>query len=306
MELSVRRRRHGTGLLEVLVAIPLVAVIGTVAVQLLLTVHRQVVRDEGTIGAIRELRHGAGIISAELRGLRASDIVAWSDTSIVFDATVGLGVVCAAVAGHAFVTIVGDAVEAMPRSTDTDPDPLAAIWNQPPQPGDVAELRVPGETPADAGSVTTRSIRTTAGGADCAGSPLIAPLSNATVRLTFADSSPVAFQVGTPIRVARRTRYSLYRAGDGDWYLGRRTMGPAGWDVVQPVAGPLSSADDRGLRIVVRDRRGDALGSLRGIPARVSLLVRAPRRAGRAAPTPVRTDSLHIEVLLRAEPERGP
>ena len=126
------------------------------------------------------------------------------------------------------------------------------------------------------------------------------------MRLTFADSFPVAFQVGTPIRVTRRTRYSLYRAGDGDWYLGRRTMGPAGWDVAQPVAGPLSSAGDRGLRIVVRDRRGDALGSVRGMPARVSLLVRAPRRAGRAAPTPVRTDSLHIEILLRAEPEPGP
>jgi hypothetical protein len=130
----------------------------------------------------------------------------------------------------------------------TDADPLAATWNQPPQPGDVAcsaclacpQTRAPSPPGAfaTAGGTGLRRIAAARTAVECDDAP--------DVRHRFA-----AFQVA-PIRVTANP-LPFYRAGDGDWYLGRRTMGPAGWDVAQPVAGPLSSAGDRGLRIVVRD-----------------------------------------------------
>src|SRR6202022_2394268 len=46
---------------------------------------------------------------------------------------------------------------------------------------------------------------------------------------------------GAAVRFVRRARYSLYRASDGDWYLGYRrcnAIGPPGCGVVQPVSGP--------------------------------------------------------------------
>jgi len=296
--------RRGSGLLEVVVALPLIALIGTVVVQLLLTVHRQVVREDGSIGATRELRQGAYILASELRGLRARDVVAWSDTSIEFDATVGTGVVCAVNQGASTVDLIDDD-EAEAVAVSSDADVLAVVWNQPVQAGDRVMLwataRVgSGVGPADSLRATYHTLRSTTGGSQCVGSPLLAPAA-VTVRLSLADSLESPIQVGTPARVTRRTRYSLYRAGDGDWFLGRRTRSAAGWDVIQPVAGPLQSASGAGLRLSVHDAAGAVLADTTGSPHRVRMALRAPRRAGRAAPVSPGVDSVTTDVVLRGD-----
>ena len=56
-------------------------------------------------------------------------------------------------------------------------------------------------------------------------------------------STPLAGDVkpGAIVRFIRRARYSLYRASDGDWYLGYRRCNATGASVcgaVQPVSGP--------------------------------------------------------------------
>lgn len=292
--------RRGSGLLEVLVALPLVAVLGAVAVQLLLTVHRQILRHDGTLGATRELRHGAGILAADARTARGRDVITWSDTAVEFDATVGVGYVCGAGSAGDAVTLVNHATDPLALTSD-EPDPISVIWNQPPQPGDRALLWLSGLSPLDSGFAQERLVRSVDGGTDCAASPLHAAGSIATTRLAFTDSSTRPVRHGAPVRVTRRTRYSLYRASDGDWFLGRRTRGPGGWDVVQPVAGPLLSASNRGMRLTMYDGVGAALSAGGGVPARLHLELRAPRRAGRAAPAIVPIDSISIDVVFRAD-----
>ncbi len=300
--------RRGSSLIEVLVALPIIALIGVIAVQLLLSVHRQVIRDDGTLGATRELRQGAFILASELRGVRSRDVFVWSDTSIEFDATVGTGVVCAAPPGAATLDLVDDD-GATAAAVATDADPLAAIWNQPPQAGDRITLWLAEPHPASTHSADTlrrvvRTLHALTAGSHCAGSPLLAS-SATTIRLQLADSTTSAVAVGTPARITRRTRYSLYRAGDGDWFLGRRTMGVTGWDVIQPVAGPLLSASALGLRMLVYDAAGTLLSDTSSAPSRVHIGLRAPRRTGRAAPTVPGVDSLSTDVVLRADRAGG-
>jgi hypothetical protein len=292
--------RRGSGLIEVLVALPLIVLLGAVAVQLLLTVHQQVLRHDGTLGATRELRHGAGILAADARTARARDVIAWSDTAVEFEATVGVGYVCGTGAAGDAVTVVNHMVDPLGTASD-EPDPISAIWNQPPQPGDRARLWLTGLSPLDSGAVQERLVRSVDGGTECAASPLHATGAIATTRLAFTDSSTRPVRYGAPVRVTRRTRYSLYRASDGDWFLGRRTRGLVGWDVVQPVAGPLSSAGNRGLRLTMYDRTGAAVSTGAGVPARLRIELRAPRRAGRAAPSLMLIDSISIDVVFRAD-----
>jgi len=71
---------------------------------------------------------------------------------------------------------------------------------------------------------------------------------------------------GAIVRFIRRQRYSLYRASDGDWYLGYRrcnAMGVSVCGAVQPVSGPYRafSRDQRatGLLFEYFDASGQAL-----------------------------------------------
>ena len=298
---ATRRTRSGTTLLDLLVALPLIALLGITAIQLLLGVHRTVIRTDGTLGATRELRHGASVLSTELRGLRSRDLVAWADTAVEFDATVGMGVTCAVSADRMSVDVVEGDANAAADANAIGADALAATWNQPPQPGDRALLWVAGPTPTDTLRGVEVTVRSVATGSGCGLSPLAGFRGAGSERIELSAPVPGVLAVGTPIRIIRRTRYSLYRASDGDWFLGRRTRGPSGWDVIQPVAGPLLPARAFGMVVTVHDTTGSPMGdALAGTAARVGVALRAPRKAGRATTSTILTDSAFIEVALRS------
>ncbi|MEQ1691054.1 MAG: hypothetical protein ABMA00_07215 [Gemmatimonas sp.] len=290
------RARQGLSLVEVLVALPLIALLGVVAVRLLLAVYQQTLQVEGAIGAAREVRHAASVLAAELRVIRPVDLVAWSDTAVEFEGTVGVGITCAWHPGRTQLLLLGA------DSATRLPDALSTTWNQPPQPGDRVGYWLAGASPTDSLRAAEGTVRAIASSQDCAQSPLIRSRTLATLRLTLLDSIAGNVATGTPVRVTRRTRFSLYRAGDGDWYLGRRTRSAIGWDVVQPVAGPLQSARDRGLELHVHDQQGSLLDSTAAAAAtRASIVLRAPRRSGRASPRIVTVDSVFINVAFRAD-----
>jgi hypothetical protein len=292
---------RGSSLLEILIALPLVALLGIVAVQLLLSVNRTVIRTDGALGATRELRHGASVLSSELRGIRPTDLVAWADTAVEFEATVGTGVTCAISADRMSIDIVASDADAAADVTSNGADALAATWNQPPQPGDRALVWMAGPTPADSLRGAELTVRTIAAGTACALSRLAGARGAASERVELTAPMPGSLATGTPLRLVRRTRYSLYRASDGDWFLGRRTRGATGWDVIQPVAGPLLSARAFGMVVTVRDTVGALLSDpLAGTAARLGIALRAPRKAGRASTTNILADSTLIEVALRA------
>ena len=300
------RGRRGISLLEVLVALPLIALLGALAVRLVLQVQRRALESDGVLGATRELRHAATVLSNELRVVRPSEIVAWRDTAIEFESVVGIAIVCAIDPARSRLLVV--AASKVTPVVDSTLEPIAAQWSQVPQDGDRVQFWRAGETALDRPVLTEATLRSVSVGTDCGNSPLRAGVTGTTTRLQLEDTVTTLVAVGTPVRVTRRTRYSLYRATDGDWYIGRRTLGRGGWDVIQPVDGPMQSARAGGLKLQAYDTTGAPLadGESRVIArsiARLRIQLRAPRRAGRASPRAVRTDSLGIDVALR--PARG-
>ena len=195
---------------------------------------------------------------------------------------------------------IGTSLAVIPADPEADADvrgegadALAATWNQPPQAGDRALVWVAGATPTDSLRVVEIDRARAAADAACAASPLMANRGAGAERVAFTGPVPGVPSVGAPLRITRRTRYSLYRAGDGDWYLdGARAAPPAGMS--------FNRSPDRCCR-----RASAACGSpcataaarpspIRADgPPRASALRSRAAQAGRATPTRVTTDSMH-------------
>ncbi|MBP6771912.1 MAG: hypothetical protein KA154_02875 [Gemmatimonadaceae bacterium] len=303
------RQARGVGLLEVLVAIPLLALLGTLAVRLLLGVHQRALADDGALGAVRELRHGTAVLFAELRGVRDGDVIAWSDSTIEIDVTVAAGIVCNADLNGQWIATLGTAhggtSSSAPSFDATIGGDIDAMWNAPPQSGDRIDWWEAGPAPDDSLRANTDVVANVSVTNDCATSPLTAAASAAnTTRLQLATPRASRRSVGAPLRLLRRARYSHYRASDGKWYIGRRTMGPAGWDIVQPVAGPVDSRASGGFHLVVFDSLGSPIAPGGASPVRrVRLAVSAPRESGRASPLRSSSDSISVDLALRADRE---
>lgn len=296
----MKRNRCGTSLLELMVAMPLFALLTAVAVHLLLNVYRSATATDGVLGATRELRHGANVLASEWRGLRHSDLVAWTDTSIEFYSTVGVGVVCSSQSPGNTLAIIGASSTATEAAS-----PLQPIWKQSIQPGDVAEVWLAPQAPLATPYAVASLIQSTSISAECSGASNNRIAALPTLRLTLADTLAAQPAMGTPVRVTRPVRYSLYRSSDGEWYLGRKARTPTGWDVVQPVAGPLQSAHDHGLTFQILDRNNSILhSSVSGAiqaAVRLQVVLFAPQRAGRSSPLGAGTDSLSLSVTLRVD-----
>jgi hypothetical protein len=149
------------------------------------------------------------------------------------------------------------------------------------------------------------SVRTSAGRCGARGIMPFAPpdgTAPASVVLSLAnDISALGAAVGSPIRVTRLARYSLYHASDGAWYLGYRDAAAGGgFDVIQPVSGPYASRS--ALRFRYRSSTGVLLAapvdSTRDIAA-VEVAIVADVRAALRRPNVAIAESLSIVVGLR-------
>lgn len=295
-------KRAGSSLLEVQVALPLIALLGMVAVSILIQMYRVAISSDGRLSANRELRQGATVFASELRPLRARDVTAWNDTMIEVQGLIGVGIVCAVNATRDRLSVI-DASGTV--ATQTDNSVRDDLWRQPPQAGDRAELWRDADARDDLTRAVTRTVTATGIAAAC---PFASqPETRATTALTLDHAVVEQISVGAPIRVTRPTRFSLYKASDGFWYLGRRTLSGGSWDVIQPVVGPLLAPRDRGLTLAVYDSVGAALAPLdhRASVQTIRVRMRAPHVAGRlVAPSP-RVDSISIDIALRGNNHDG-
>lgn len=302
-------RRRAFTLLEVLLSLPLMALLAIVTVHLVLSIHRQVLSSDAVVLTTRELRQGANVLAAEWRTLHPSDLVAWTDTSIEFQGTVAVGTICSSLTPRRSLAVLADNAAAMSASS-----PLTTQVHQSIQPGDLAHLWIPGRTPLDSLRDTVVHVAAVSHSTDCTRS-VLGHASLGSLRITLGDSLTAMPAFGTPVRLTRRTRYSLYRSGDGQWYLGRRTLGSAGWDVIQPVSGPLRAPRDSGLVLSLWTTRGNRMASngammpgavVRNavldslLPVRIRMHMRALRLAGNGTSRQPATDSLSIDVTLRS------
>ncbi|HYW33181.1 MAG TPA: hypothetical protein VE869_16890, partial [Gemmatimonas sp.] len=267
--------------------LPLLAIIGTLAVALLLGAHRQARGSDARERTSRELRHAALVLAAELRPLRSVDLVAWTDTSFDFDVLVGAGIACG-------TRGTLRAIHLLPAQRD---DPAGTAWIASPETlDDVTAWQLAPEPSAPAALVRHTLDRVTPA-STCA----VSPLQGSTglgVTLVLRDSLSRQVEEGTPVRVLRRTRYALYRSSDGFWYLGRRSRDGGTWTVIQPVVGPLLSAAAGGVSFSVSDEAGSRLASGGAGAVAMHVGLRAVRGESGARP-----ESTHVEIALRGHHE---
>ena len=285
-------RRHGGTLVELLVALPLAALVAVLAVATLIGGWRLNRRVAATQGSAREFRHAQATFEAELRPLRARDIHAVSDTALEFDALLGVGVVCAATGATATATAAVELASADSR------DPRGIGWASLVRAGDILSLwHQHRDTLASLVEWHT-TARASQWGAACAASPWMAQWADRrTVRLTLANPPSMPVVVGAAVAVRRRTQLALYRSGTA-WYLGRRARTNGTWEVIQPVAGPFVSASQGGLTVQLFDARGARADQLSDAAA-VHVELRADRAPdGGSAP---KRDTAAFQVILRGE-----
>lgn len=290
------RTRSGTTLVELIVALPVAALIGLVAMSLLLDTHKLARRLNSTTEIARELRQAAAVLASEIRPLTSTDIVAWTDTSLDMQALAGSGVVCAAPSLSS--------IDMLPLNGT---DALRTSWFAAPQPGDRVYSVVTDSAmvPTD-GSWQSGVLSASASSASstCVGQPLLAMSSalGSVVRLTLGGAQSAKPPVGSPVRIMRRTRYSLYKASDGLWYLGRKTFNGLTWTTIQPVSGPFDKPALKGLLIQVRDSASNVLpiGSLTP-PRSIALMLRGSSQWMKTASKAGAIDSVLMHVTLRGQ-----
>ena len=248
---NARRSRRGMTLIELIIAMTVFALIGSLLVSVLLRQQRfqRAIADVAdTRGRMRDI---ATIIPTDLRGTSSAggDILAMGRTWLQFRAAIGSSVLCRYASGNV--------IELPPKKLASGN--LLSSWINPPQPGDVIYVYNDGQA---AGNVddswqpftitdTASSTNTAwcpAGGAS--GLTQVADDGQRRYRLTLSASpDSLRVRLGAPIRIAREVRYSLYSASDANWYVGYEACTPSGTPGVagacanrEVLAGPVRPA----------------------------------------------------------------
>ena len=277
------RTPYGFTLIELVVVLAILSVIGG-AIGITLLRQQRFYRGATELLYAREgVRDAIDLLSTDIRGMATADTVRLlADSAIEMFASVGSSVVC---------QVVGNEV-GLPGEVRPPGNTLSAFVTQP----DTGDLALFYSDSIEAASEWERhriaafSVRSLAAtcpastgfsdaGAIDAGAPgfvvtLSTPLSSHVVR-------------GAPVRFIRRARYSLYRAGDGDSYLGYRrcnALGPPACGSIQPLSGPYRdysrNPGSTGLLFEYFDVRGARLGAdaSPSALARVDVTARAESR----------------------------
>jgi prepilin-type N-terminal cleavage/methylation domain-containing protein len=271
-----RRPRRGLTLIELVVVLSIggvaIAMVGGLAARSQ-RFHRELARAGDRLDQVDQT---TALLASGLRGLAPGegDIAAGEarDTSIQLRATIGTAVVCDTAGGIMTLAPSGRV-------------PVLASFADAPEVGDTAWIHTASWPPAWLARGIV-DIATDDGGCLIGGLNAV-DASGRRLVLTLADSMPPGTAPGTPVRVTRPLRYSLYRAADRSWYLGAREWNAAAgrFNAIQPVSGPFLPAIDSGLRFTYRDTGGAVVPSgatdPRGI-ALIEIVVRSDSGAGRS------------------------
>ncbi len=274
--------RPGVTLIELIVAMTVAAVVLSTIAAISLRGQRLFADLAGARAATARVREGSDILSLELRGASPSsgDIMEARDTALEVRGTIAAAIACAASAGAlALAPPVAGAESYAGVLTPIDS-------------GDTAWVLTPTDSiPSWVGYriVATSTAAPQDSACDSPGPYLGATAHPVpTVSLMLTGAPQIARMVGMPVRVTRAMRYSLYRAADGNWYLGERDWNAAlaMFNGIQPVSGPFPSpaaSGGGGLVLSYFDSLGVALASPVADPRRIAA----------------------VEIVLRAQPAPG-
>jgi prepilin-type N-terminal cleavage/methylation domain-containing protein len=247
-----------------------------------------------------QMRQATAVLPIDLRSVSTigGDITVFSDSAIELRSQVASSVVCEII-GTTQVAIAplnvasGQTLTSV-ISTIRHPD-LAFVYDDGATKGNVDDTWQ---------QLEINDVQQNAG--DCGASPLVpaADAGKMRTRLTFGAGTPISptIVVGTPIRIMRRVRYSLYKAADNNWYLGFSDWNGA-YTAPEAVAGPYRAYDDvggSGIGFQYYDESGVATTTAANI-ARIDLVVRT--QPGRIKVDGLNTgtyyDSVAVSVAIR-------
>jgi hypothetical protein len=308
-----RRDRRGTTLVELTVMMTIAGVLLTLVVGIAVRQQR-VFADLADVSALEgRLREAAALLPVDLRALSpgAGDVRDARDSSLEIRATIATAIGCDTSGSRLILTPAAIAPVGA-RNTSR-----YASYSTPILAGDTAWFLSTSDTSDRWTPVPITAVGSAPAGMCAANAPRLDSLAAPTTRvaLTLASlASPVtgpslAGARGAPVRITRPVRYSIYRASDGDWYLGERDWNAAlaRFNTVQPIAGPFASAVAGGIRFAYLDSSGAAISVPVSDGTRVAAVrieVRGQTRnivraLASGALTGRRTDSLMTVVSLR-------
>ncbi|MBC7844453.1 MAG: type II secretion system protein [Gemmatimonadaceae bacterium] len=220
-------QRHGVTLIELVVAIILLLVVvaigaiaarGTLAVEARTSMRAS--RASGISDALRTLaRHASNAEPAhgDIRGAR--------DTLLDIVHTLGITSVCRVSQDTVVIPGAEDSLPwstVLPRAVTADDE--VRVWRD------------------DTHDWTQHSVRSVSGASGACGDSLRTWPGRAAQRLVLGDSVS-GIELGAPLRVLQRERWSLVRGGDGAWALSMATWDAARgmFQVPQPLLAPLAS-----------------------------------------------------------------
>ena len=231
--------RRGFTLPELLVSILLLAVVGG-AIAAGLRRQQQVFRSIAVMVSTRgDARDAAEVLAADLSSASPMDTLTLAtDSAVEFFSLIGASISCHSAPGYV-LRLPPEKLQSGYRHTTLlaapDSGDLLLVFND----DSAATAGVPRwdrHTIAAVSSGSASSVCPSATGFTT-GADQSAPAHVLTLSSSVSDE----VSSGSPVRILRRTRYSLYRASDARWYLGQRRCGtPAtsACGAVQPVSGP--------------------------------------------------------------------
>jgi type II secretory pathway pseudopilin PulG len=300
----LNRERRAFSLAELVAVIALAGLVGGTIV-VTITRQQQFYRGASELLYVREnVRDAMGVLSTDIRGMSVADSVRLgADSAIEFFATIGASVVCQIVGNGVGLPPAhssGNSLSGFPTEPDTGDlalfhtDSGGDGWDRH-QVSRFASSSLPSSCPPTSRFSQQSDLDVGARG----------------FVVTVATPLRDDIKSGTVIRFIRRARYSLYHAGDGNWYLGYRrcnAIGPSACGIVQPVSGPYRaySADPRatGLLFEYFDGTGQRLDPAVAplALARVDVTARSRsehRLPAGAQPSKEIADSARLSVAIR-------
>ncbi len=300
--------RRGFALAELLVSILLIAIVGG-AIAGALRRQQQVFRSIAVMVSTRgDARDAAEVLAADLSSASPIDTLTLAvDSAVEFFSLIGASVSCDSAPGYV-IRLPPEKLQSGNRLTTL----LAA-----PDSGDVLlvfnddSAATAGEPRWDRHAIAAVSSASAASACPAAsGFTTAADQSARAYVLTLSGAASDGVAGGAPVRILRRTRYSLYRASDSRWYFGQRRCGslsPPACGPIQPVSGPYmahAAAGPSGIALRYFDAASEPVWSLgetsRVARVEVTVRVRAPTPIQLRGPAPAQyLDSAALSIALR-------
>jgi len=293
------RDRRGYTLAELMIAVSILGIMGTLVAQIMMSQQRFFQRLSEQTNVRRELRNTLGTLPTELRGLSSAggDISAFANTSLTFRSTIGTSVVCDKSAS---------------TSIDVPPNNAARTtvsnWVVQPGVGDtIFALR------HDSSGVVGdywSAHRITAVGTSAGYCPtsvytdVLLDAGKVRYRFTVTPALPDSVAVGSALRFTRSAKYELATQSSGRWYLQRSELQGGAWSTPVVLSGPYvppAVSSTGGLVLSYFDSTGAAVavgGNPRRI-ARIDVMLRALAQMGATSKSAAPNDSVRLSIALR-------